>query len=96
MFKTGEAKKLSIVYPGKVLCPNCKNYINLNYSDSIAQTSDMLSIQIKMPQTSHSGSDANKNNQKLGLEAHYLLICKHCTVILGTVPGSMFLMKYSS
>ena len=86
---------MSIEYPGKVLCPNCKNFISLDFSEAIANTTDILSLKVNIPQSAKSGSDANKNKQDINPEGHYLLICKFCKVILGVIPGDTFLWKHS-
>lgn len=86
---------MSIEYPGKVLCPNCKNFIVLDYTGDIAFSPDLLSIKVEMPQSSKSGSDANKNKQDIDPIGHFLLICKFCKVIISAIPGDIYLMRYS-
>lgn len=77
---------MSILYPGKVKCPKCETEIKIKYDDNdndVAETEDLLTLNIRIPLSYRSNSDASKNKQTIGKVGHYITICRHCLTIIG-------------
>lgn len=71
-----------VIYPEHFICPNCKENIQLDYSEERAQTDDMMAMRVKMPQSDRSGKDARKNKQ-VKKDDYDVIFCTKCKMILG-------------
>ena len=83
------------IYPPTIKCLKCNNDIRLDYSRDKAYTNDLLALQVEMPQSLRSGSDARKNKQDIGYEGHTFIICRYCNTIISAVPGTGYLFHHA-
>ena len=74
-------------YPSHLICPNCKNKININYDNvhhkKVAITDDIITFQIGTQQSMNTAKDARNQRKKSSYLGYTLHFCIHCKVILG-------------
>ena len=73
---------MAINYPEQLKCPACKAEIEINVDGKIVESRDLLFLQLLVPK-SYNANDFRENNQKLGTIAVNIIVCLHCSAIIG-------------